>query len=243
MFPKETTRHHRIKKIIIGIIIIPIALFLVLIIISFVSNVFYRSTNIQQGNYSIFQKTTTPTATPTNLYDKKKQALIEGLGNQTLGSKNPKLTIVQFADFACPYCKTSYANLRELILLYQDDVKLVFRDWPGHSNSLSLALAAHCAGEQNKFWEMHDQLYLNQTATFGAEKNDLANLVFELGIYNQQFQNCFDSQKYLSRIQKNVIDAETLGVKGTPTWFFNGNKIEGELTKSDLEKIIKDYVK
>jgi len=252
MLPKESlhpaqegkVNHHRIKKIIIGAVIVPVILFILLLVYVFVSDVFYRSKNIKQGNYDVLDKfnTTTKTPTPTNTYDVAKQDLIEGLGNPSFGTNKPKLTIVEFSDFACPYCKASSAGLRELANAYQAEVKLVFRDWPGHTNSVALALAAHCAGEQGKFWEMHDKLYLNQSAAFGADKNDLAVLANDLGIYNEQFQACFDTQKYLGRIQKNIMDSETLGIKGTPTWFFNGEKLEGELTKQNLEEIIRQYV-
>lgn len=167
---------------------------------------------------------------------------MEGLGNQSIGASQPKLTIVEFADFACPYCKGSANDLRKVVDLYKDKVKLVFRDWPGHDNSVSLAMAAYCAGEQNKFWEMHDLLYQNQNTAFGADKNDLALLANELGIYNEKFQTCFDNQKYLYLIQKNITDGQILEVKGTPTWFFNGDRIEGQLNKQDLENIIKEYV-
>jgi len=241
MFPQEKSRHHRIKKIIIGAIVVPVVLFILLIIYSFVANVFYRSDNIKKGNYDVINQPVSQSNTPKVLYSEQKKKLVEGLGNQTFGAENPKVTIVEFADFACPYCKASFTSLREVSTLYKDKVKLIFRDWPGHTNSVSLAMAAHCAGEQGKFWEMHDKLYANQSETFGADKNDLATLASELGIYNDQFQTCFDNQKYLSRIQKDIVDGETLGVIGTPTWFFNGEKVEGELTKLDLEKIIKQY--
>ncbi|MCX6793182.1 MAG: thioredoxin domain-containing protein [Candidatus Falkowbacteria bacterium] len=244
-----TVRYHRRIKIITGIIAIPIALIVIAIIFVFVSSVFYRSEKIKQGDYTAITQTNnsitenvTPNTNIENLYDTTKQKLIEGLGNQSFGSENPKLTIVEFADFACPYCKASYPGLRELATVYKDKVKVVFRDWPGHTNSLSLALAAHCSGEQGKFWEMHDKLYASQSTSFGADKNDLATLVAELGIYNEQFQSCFDNQKYLFRVQKNIADGQDLGIKGTPTWFFNGNKVEGELSQQDLEKIIKQYV-
>lgn len=242
MFPTETKRHHRIKKIIIGIIAVPVFLFTMLIIIGFVSNVFYRSKIISQGDYTVISKSQNQTPAPLNLYDDAKKKLYEGLGNPSFGAETPQVTIVEFADFACPYCKASSAGLRELSTLYKDKLKVVFRDWPAHENSLTLAMAGQCANEQGKFWQMHDKLYANQSSTFGADTNDLTTLAAAIGIYNDQFQTCLDSKEYLGRIQKNVMDADTLGVVGTPTWFVNGEKIEGELTKQDLETIINQYV-
>ncbi len=240
MFPTETVRHHRIKKIIIGIIIIPIALFLMLLIVGFVANVFNRSQFISEGNFSTNSQ---PVNEPSSSeYSGEQKLLIEGQNNPSFGSENPELTIVQFADFQCPFCKASFPALRQLSLQYQDKVKIIFRDWPAHEHSVQLALGAYCAAEQNKFWEMHDKLYQNQSDTFGSNKNDLASMASELGIYNEQFRSCFDSQKYLSQIQKNYADSQTLSVKGTPTWFFNGRKVEGALSTTDLETVIRSYV-
>lgn len=249
MLPTETHpvneigSNHRAKKIIIGIIMVPVILLLMLIIVIFVANILQRSKNIKQGNYVVNSPITEqPVINSNSSYSGARQQLIEGLGNQSFGAVKPKVTIVEFADFQCPYCKQSASALRDISLRYKDSVKIIFRDWPGHQNSLSLALAAYCAGEQNKFWEMHDKLYLNQSDTFGANKNDLANLANELNIYNQQFQTCFDTQKYLPYVKKNIADSQTLSVKGTPTWFINGVKIEGALSSQELEKIIKPYV-
>ncbi len=237
----DPLRHHRIKKIIIGIIVVPIALFIILIMYGFVASIFKQSEQINSGNYSA--NTANPTSTPANVYTDEERLLIEGTNTQRYGSDKPQLTIVEFADFACPYCLASAPGLRELAFKYKDTVSIIFRDWPGHQNSISLALGAYCAGEQNKFWEMHDALYRNQSESFGSDKNDIATLALTLGVYNQQFQECFDSKKYLSLIQKNTADSQTLGVKGTPTWFFNDTKVEGALTKTELEQLIQRYVK
>jgi protein-disulfide isomerase len=242
MLPSDPVRHHRIKKIIIGLIIVPIIIFVMLIMVGFVSNVFERSKRISQGDYSLNGQEKTTSVSPAITYDTARQRLVEGFGTQSFGSASPKLTIVEFADFACPYCKQSFTSLREFALRHADTVKIIFRDWPGHTNSVQLALAAYCAGEQGKFWEMHDKLYQNQATTFGADKNDLANLALQLNIYNEQFQNCFDTQKYLALIDKNLSDSKTLGVRGTPTWFIDGEKVEGTLSLAELEQIFKVYV-
>lgn len=131
--------------------------------------------------------------------------------------------------------------MREISLRYADTVKIIFRSWPGHDYSINLAMGAYCAGEQGKFWEMHDKLYQNQATDFGSDKNDLARLALELNIYNEQFQNCFDKQTYSSLIYEDITDSKTLAVPGTPTWFINGEKIEGTLTTKDFEDIIKAY--
>ncbi|QQS60159.1 DsbA family protein [Candidatus Falkowbacteria bacterium] len=243
--PKDIITHHsghRLRNIILSLVIIPISLFVTLLIVGFVADILIRSQKIQNNDYSFTVPSTNQTAN-TQTYDEKTRKLIEGENNPSFGATNPKVTIVEFSDFACPFCKASFPAIREIGLKNQENVKIIFRDWPGHEFSLSLALAAYCAGEQGKFWEMHDKLFQNQSETFGADKNQLATLAQQLGIYNQDFQTCFDSQKYLPQIKKNFIDSEILGVSGTPTWFINGSKIEGALSVTDLEKIISPYLK
>lgn len=243
MFPSDPVRHHRIKKIVIGIIIVPIVLFLALIIVMFVANVFERGRQIDSGNFSLPVNQQTA-LTPNNLYVGQQKTLIEGVGTESFGATNPKVTIVEFADFSCPYCQSSFRALREIGTRYKDSVKIIFRDWPGHQYSIELALAAYCAGEQGRFWEMHDKLYENQTADLGADKNNIATLAAAIGVYNTQFQECFDTKKYLALIQQNVNDSQTLEVRGTPTWFINGTKVEGELNSADkIETLISPYVK
>ncbi len=227
---------HHVRNVVIVILLIPVCLFGALWFITFAASVLTRSQRIQEGNYQPATTTTIEKNTP--VYEGASKALIEGTGNYSFGAENPKLTIVEFSDFACPFCRASFPAMREVGLRHSDTVKIIFRDWPGHQHSLQLAMGAYCAGEQGKFWEMHDKLFLSQAETFGANKNDLAVLAQQLGIYNTQYQSCFDNQKYLSRIRQNYLDSQTLGVKGTPTWFFNGQKVEGQLSSNDLEKLI-----
>jgi protein-disulfide isomerase len=87
---------------------------------------------------------------------------INGVSDNTWGAKNATITIVEFSDFACPYCKLSYPGLKMIREKYPDKVKIVYRDYPLHDNSIFLALSARCAGEQGKFSEAHDILFENQ---------------------------------------------------------------------------------
>lgn len=242
--PEASLRHHhRLRNFLISCAVVPISLFLALIVAAFVLNIFERSDRISKGDYSPDPVVTpTSSATPAvDSYSGAAKALVEGSGNPTFGAANPKVTIVEFSDFQCPFCLASFPALREISVKHADTVRVIFRDWPGHENSLNLALAARCAAEQGKFWEMHDKLFQNQSDSFGANKNDLAVLAQQLGIYNSQFQSCFDSQKYLPQIKQNFQDADALGVKGTPTWFFNGRMTSGQMTAEDLENFISKF--
>lgn len=235
---------HHLRNIILVILLIPICLIGALWFVAFAVSVFDRSDRISQGDYRLSPTAETANQAPlTSAYEGANKQLIEGTNNHAFGAANPKVTIVEFADFACPFCLASFPAMREVSLRHQDTVRVIFRDWPGHDYSISLALAAYCAGEQGKFWEMHDKLFQNQSDTFGSDKNQLAILAQQLGIYNQQFQTCFDNQKYLPQIRQNFLDSETLGVKGTPTWFINGRQVAGQLNTDQLEALVTEALK
>jgi protein-disulfide isomerase len=160
---------------------------------------------------------------------------IEGKNNYWIGSANPKITIVEFGDFACPYCKKSFPKMREISVKYKDNVKVIFRDMPLQENSLVLAMAGRCAGEQGLFWLMHDKLFQNQGVKSADELTELAN---QIGADISRFKNCLNSSKYIKQIQKDLSDGQYLGVRGTPTWFVNGVKVEGDVPLGVWEEII-----
>jgi len=170
-----------------------------------------------------------------------KQYSAEGNGNYWIGSAKPKVTIVEFADFACSYCKNSFSKIREISVKHKDDVKIIFRDYPMHEESLALAMAARCAGEQGLFWLMHDKLFQNQ----GAAKDQLIELAKQIGADTVKFSQCLDSDKYAAQIQKDYDAGEELGVTGTPTWFINGYRVKGdipyEVFAGVVEELIREY--
>lgn len=172
----------------------------------------------------------------------EQKKLIEGTEkNYWLGSANPTITIVEFADFACPMCHNSFSKIRELETVYKDHIKFIFRDFPANTeHSVKLAGAARCAGEQGLFWHMHDKLFLNQGISTQEEIITLAN---KLGLDNDRFKECLITNKYLPEIQKDFSDGEFLGVTGTPTWFINGHKIEGDIPYELFKKIIEELIK
>lgn len=154
---------------------------------------------------------------------------IEGEDAYWLGSAKPKLTIVEFGDFSCVACKNSFSTLREISLKYKDKVKIIFRDLPIISEySIKLSLGAKCAGEQGLFWPMYDKLYLNQGISTNQE---IKNVFSQIGGNPDKFAKCLDSMKYYKDIQKDIADADALGLKGTPSWFINGNNINGEIPR------------
>ena len=176
---------------------------------------------------------------PANVISGAEQEKIIGDG-YWIGSSNPKITIVEFGDFACLMCKNSFSKIRELGIKYKDDVKIVFRDFPVISeNSMNLAISARCAGEQGFFWVMHDKLFINQGKSSTIEIKEMAE---QIGLDIDRFNNCFDNKKYISAINKDLEMARELNIKGTPTWFINGNKVSGDIPYDIFLNIIEEML-
>jgi len=99
-----------------------------------------------------------------------------------LGTSTPRLTIVEFSDFACPYCRNSYTTVREIGFKYKNSVKIIFKDFPLHADSLDLAMAGRCAGEQGLFWPLHDKLFSLQGRFATSSLPDLAISIGETAL-------------------------------------------------------------
>lgn len=161
---------------------------------------------------------------------------LEGTQSYWVGSNNPKITIVIFSDFGCPVCRSAFPKLREISLKYGKSVKIIYRDYPVvQQYSKDLAMAGRCAGEQGFFWLMYDKLFTNQGVSTKEELVNLGNLI---GLDSQKFSVCLENKLYEKNIDQDLVDGTELEVSGTPTWFINGNKIEGDVPLSTLIKII-----
>jgi len=169
--------------------------------------------------------------------------------NYYMGQASSTITIVEFGDFACPYCQSSAAATEEMRIKYQDRIKFIYRDYPLHENSIDLALAARCAGEQNKFWQMHDSLFAHQdvlsaaTTTNDELKTDLLNIASDLNLGIGQFAACLDDRRYIGRIKKDYEDGELLEIDGTPTWYVNNYRITGSMDAEKMEELITGLIK
>jgi protein-disulfide isomerase len=148
------------------------------------------------------------------------------------------VTIVEFSDFQCPFCKKSESTLNDLLAKYRGLVKLAYMDFPLkeiHPEAQKAAEAARCAGEQGKFWEYHDALYADQTKLKGA---DLLATARTLNLDEKSFRSCLDSGKFASKIQADLGEGQKVGVAGTPGFFINGVFLSGAQPQAEFEKII-----
>lgn len=144
-----------------------------------------------------------------------------------LGSASAPVTIVEFSDYQCFYCKRfSDHTLDALLDRYGSKVRYVFRDYPTLGpQSDKAALASECADDQGKFWSYHDALFANQST--GLSDRKLLDLAKRLGLDQGQFNGCFESARHRAEVDLDLWDGEWYGVSGTPTFFVNGTKLVG----------------
>lgn len=148
------------------------------------------------------------------------------------------VTIVEFSDFECPYCKQVVPTLTQLLSRYPEKVKLVFRDFPLdsiHPQARKAAEAARCAEDQGKFWEYHDALFAN-APKLGAE--ELAAYARQVGLDVASFQRCLGSGTHAAAVQKSVDEGIRLGVTGTPAFFINGELLSGAQPLDAFARVI-----
>lgn len=150
-----------------------------------------------------------------------------------LGSDSAPITIVEFGDYQCFYCNKFFHETEDQInenYIKTGKAKLIFKDFTIiGSDSVVAAHASHCANEQGKFWEYHDNLYKNWSGENNgwASADNQFKFAKELGLDENAFTECMASEKYKQQIQASSNDAKTLGLTGTPAFFIIGpnNKI------------------
>ncbi len=156
------------------------------------------------------------------------------------GAAGAPVTLVEFGDFQCPYCRALEPTLQKVMKNYSGKVRLVFRQFPleSHPQAAKAAEAALCAREQDKFWELHDRMYDQQNA---LKVDDLKKAAGELGLNEDRFAKCLDSDKYEAAVQADSHAGEQAGVTGTPALYVNGRPVPGGAVDYDvLSKIIDD---
>jgi protein-disulfide isomerase len=156
------------------------------------------------------------------------------------GAAMPLVTIVEFSDFECPYCSEVQTTLKQIMDNYGKEVRLVFKHLPleGHRNSLPAARAAHCAAEQERFWEFHDALFASASLS-PAVFDEIAT---DLGLGMEKFRACLNSEKSRSAIVKDIEAARLFRIESTPSFIVNGKLIKGALSFAEFQKIIEREV-
>jgi len=163
-----------------------------------------------------------------------------------IGPKDAKVKLVLFSDFQCPYCAAFYTqDLKKAMADYKDKVQFVFKEVPLsiHDKAVPAAMAAECANEQGKFWEMADKLYSDQK-TWSAAKTFSATPYASTiaGLNTAQFNQCVSSKKFQDKINADNQMAAEFGISGTPAFFVNDQFFGGVVQYDQLKKAIDDQL-
>ncbi len=143
------------------------------------------------------------------------------------GPSDAPVTIVEFTDYECPYCRRYYRQTyHQLVEQYEGEVHYVVRNYPLsiHPNARKAAEAAECAHNQGRFWEYHDHLFEHADA---LEPADLKSYARELGLDGEQFEQCLESGAESETVEGDMATGRRLGIRGTPTFFVNGRPLVG----------------
>ncbi len=145
----------------------------------------------------------------------------------TFGKPDAPVTLVEFSDFQCPFCRAAAPALTQVKKKFGDKVLIVYRQYPIpslHPNAFKAAEASLCANEQGKFWEIHDVMFEDQNK---LAVSDLKQTARKLGMDGKKFDACLDSGRYVEQIQNDQRDGQRAGVNGTPAFFINGVVVDG----------------
>jgi protein-disulfide isomerase len=159
------------------------------------------------------------------------------------GNPDAKVTIVEFTDFECSFCKAVKPTIDSIVKKYDGKVKHVIRHYPIsaiHTGAVDAALASMCAYDQQKFWEFHDLAFAKANDSGSLTKDVLKSIATEVGLNRTEFDSCFDSRKYIQHVQKDFEDGNAYTVSGTPTFFINNRIVVGSQPSEVFEKIIEE---
>jgi protein-disulfide isomerase len=148
-------------------------------------------------------------------------------GAPVRGAADAPVTVVEFSDFECPFCKQTNPTLKQLLERYPGKVRLAYRDFPLdsiHPQARRAAEAARCAHDQGKFWEYHDVLF-TQSPQLAPE--DLRRYAEQVGLDVAKFEGCLAAGVHKAAVQRDLDEGNRLGITGTPAFFINGRSLTG----------------
>jgi protein-disulfide isomerase len=157
------------------------------------------------------------------------------------GGDNAALTIVEYSDFQCPYCRQVESSVRSVLKKYGDQVRLVYMDFPlaFHQHAMEAAIAARCADEQGQFWSYHDALIDNPSA---LSTPALKTTAAQLGLDRVSFDACLDEHKYENAVIADRTQGERIGAHGTPYFIVGSRSMSGAQPVSAFDSAIDEQL-
>ena len=162
------------------------------------------------------------------------RAELDNEGAPARGPEDAPVTLTEFSDFECPYCRRFFDTLKQLKADYEGQLRVVYRQYPletTHPNAFKAAEASLCAREQGKFWEMHDLLFAEQDQ---LDVEALKEKARRLGLEQETFDTCLDSGRHAAEIQRDIEAGNRLGITGTPFVLINGVQAPGGAAPYDV---------
>jgi protein-disulfide isomerase len=178
--------------------------------------------------------------------------LPEGVDSKGLhwkGATQPLITIVEYSDYQCPYCRRAHRDTRILAGKFPNEIRLVHRHFPldnacntkmkraFHEFACKFSRASACAADQDKFWEMNDALFSIQDTTKAADVN-VETIAVELGLDRSKFLSCMSEKEVPGTILRDIAEGARLQIGGTPTYFINGQSFEGGVSEEVIAKML-----
>ena len=159
-------------------------------------------------------------------------------GRTARGKAGAPVTIIEFSDYECPYCKRAFGTVEQVLKTYGDKIRFVHRDYPlpFHENARPAAEAALCANAQGKFWEYQDKLFPSEDLS----ETKLKSLAKDVGLDGAKFDECLAKKPNSATIEKDMADGTEAGVNGTPAFFINGRMLSGAQPFEKFKEIIDD---
>jgi protein-disulfide isomerase len=163
-------------------------------------------------------------------------------GTKIIGPVDAPITLIEFADYECPACKTAYPLVDFVLNKYKGQIRYAFIDYPLpiHANAVPASVAAHCADDQDLFWDYHQNLMLMVGDLSNA---DLLARAASVGLDVDTFSACLDSNKDADKIEANSAIGRQAGVGGTPTFFVNGRFMPGVTTTDEFKVVIDEELR
>lgn len=154
------------------------------------------------------------------------------------GPAGAPVTLLEYADYECPYCQQMRPTLEKLEAEFKGKLAFLYKDFPlpTHANAQKAAEATRCAEAQGKYWEYHDRLAITKQLEPAALKSHAR----ELKLDGARFDQCLDKGETAQIVKAQAAEAQALGLQGTPTFFVNGRYVSGNLTYERLREIIKE---
>ncbi|MDO8617341.1 MAG: DsbA family protein [Candidatus Uhrbacteria bacterium] len=181
------------------------------------------------------QPSPAPAAQPVRPVDEKIDHII--------GAKKAKVTLIEYSDFECPFCKRHLPSIQQALKDFSQDVRVVYRHFPLnsiHPLAQKAAEGSECAaklGGNDAFWKMHDKIF-EKSPDIGSDV--LVSLASEMGLDQAKFKSCLDSGEMRTRVDADAATGEEAGVQGTPATFVNGKLIGGAVPYTALKAAITD---